>query len=312
MSRGVSARSLAVAGSFRKGRHALVPRRKLGSTKWTTHGDSTFCGSTGDTFILGVIGTLTLTGLSMLFGLILGIPVGIGRLSKSRLVRFLSGAFIEVFRDTPILVQLVWVFYCLPILTGIQMSAFASATLAMAVHATRISRRSLPRRHCLDRPGPGRGRASPRPFGVADDSAASCFRKRIQRVIPPMLNVFADFMKASALASVIGVWELFPRGEQRHHHHLPAARGVHRDGRHLLPDHLPLRVGPRRASRHTWRKEGRPEDGDAGLHICPRRSRCAPEQGETFMNPQNPEGTVQIKDLHKVLCRERGAERNRL
>jgi len=31
----------------------------------------------------------------------------------------------------------------------------------------------------------------------------------IQRVIPPMMNVFADFMKASALASVIGVWELF-------------------------------------------------------------------------------------------------------
>lgn len=161
-----------------------------------------------DTFILGVIGTLTLTGLSMLFGLILGIPVGIGRLSKSRLVRFLSGAFIEVFRDTPILVQLVWVFYCLPILTGIQMSAFASATLAMAVHATaylaEVYRAGI---SSIDRGQVEAGR-------VLGLSAWQTMRRiilpqAIQRVIPPMLNVFADFMKASALASVIGVWELF-------------------------------------------------------------------------------------------------------
>ena len=161
-----------------------------------------------DTFILGVIGTLTLTGVSMLFGLIFGIPIGIGRLSKSRLVRFLSGAFIEIFRDTPILVQLVWVFYCLPILTGIQMSAFASAALAMAVHATaylaEVYRAGI---SSIDRGQVEAGR-------VLGLSAWQTMRRiilpqAIQRVIPPMLNVFADFMKASALASVIGVWELF-------------------------------------------------------------------------------------------------------
>ena len=72
----------------------------------------------------------------MLIGLILGIPVVIGRLSQSRFIKFLSGAFIEVFRDTPIIVQLVWVYYCFPILTGIRLSAWTAAILAMSLHAT--------------------------------------------------------------------------------------------------------------------------------------------------------------------------------
>jgi polar amino acid transport system permease protein len=159
-------------------------------------------------FLLGVGGTLSLTGLSMLFGLIFGIPVGIGRMSNSRIIKFLSGAFIEVFRDTPILVQLVWIFYCLPILTGIMMSAFMSAILAMSLHATaylaEVYRAGIA---SIDRGQIEAGR-------VVGMSSWQTMRRiilpqAIQRVIPPMMNVFADFMKASALCSVIGVWELF-------------------------------------------------------------------------------------------------------
>ena len=159
-------------------------------------------------FLLGVGGTLSLTGLSMLFGLIFGIPLGIGRMSNSRIIKFLSGAFIEVFRDTPILVQLVWIFYCLPILTGIMMSAFMSAILAMSLHATaylaEVYRAGIA---SIDRGQIEAGR-------VVGMSSWQTMRRiilpqAIQRVIPPMMNVFADFMKASALCSVIGVWELF-------------------------------------------------------------------------------------------------------
>lgn len=159
-------------------------------------------------FLLGIGGTLSLTGLSMLFGLIFGIPVAIGRLSNSRIIKFLSGAFIEVFRDTPILVQLVWIFYCLPILTGIMMSAFTSAILAMSLHATaylaEVYRAGIA---SIDRGQIEAGR-------VVGMSSWQTMRRiilpqAIQRVIPPMMNVFADFMKASALCSVIGVWELF-------------------------------------------------------------------------------------------------------
>lgn len=159
-------------------------------------------------FLLGVGGTLSLTGLSMLFGLIFGIPLGIGRMSNSRIIKFLSGAFIEVFRDTPILVQLVWIFYCLPILTGIMMSAYTSAILAMSLHATaylaEVYRAGIA---SIDRGQIEAGR-------VVGMSSWQTMRRiilpqAIQRVIPPMMNVFADFMKASALCSVIGVWELF-------------------------------------------------------------------------------------------------------
>ena len=159
-------------------------------------------------FGVGVLGTLGLTGISLLIGLILGIPVGIGRLSQSRFIKFLSGAFIEVFRDTPIIVQLVWVYYCFPILTGIRLSAWTAAILAMSIHATaylaEVYRAGI---GSIDK---GQIEAS-RAVGMSrwQSMKRIILPQAIQRVLPPMLNVFADFMKASALCSIIGVWELF-------------------------------------------------------------------------------------------------------
>lgn len=159
-------------------------------------------------FLEGIAGTLALTCLSMLFGLIFGVVVGIGRLSHSRAVSVTSGAFIEVFRDTPILVQLVWIYYCFPIITGLRLDAFWSAVLALSLHATaylgEVYRAGIA---SIDR---GQTEAA-RSLGMSWWQAMRriVLPQAIRRVLPPMLNVFADFMKASALASIIGVWELF-------------------------------------------------------------------------------------------------------
>jgi polar amino acid transport system permease protein len=161
-----------------------------------------------DVFLQGVAGTLALTCLSMSFGLIFGVVVGLGRLSQSRTVSFTSAAFIEFFRDTPILVQLVWIYYCLPIITGVRLDAFWSAVLALSIHATAY----LGEVYRAGVASIDRGQAeSARSLGMSWWQAMRhiVLPQAVRRVLPPMLNVFADFMKASALASIIGVWELF-------------------------------------------------------------------------------------------------------
>src|SRR3954470_7205860 len=67
-------------------------------------------------------------------GLALGLVVALARMSKRRWLYMPAIAYIELFRNTPALIQLMWVYYCLPILTGLEMSAAASATLALAVN----------------------------------------------------------------------------------------------------------------------------------------------------------------------------------
>ena len=77
-------------------------------------------------FLLSGIGvTLLVTLAALTIAMIVGLVVGLGRLSKRRLVSHPALAYVEVFRNTPALVPLVWMYYCLPILTGINMSAGA-------------------------------------------------------------------------------------------------------------------------------------------------------------------------------------------
>lgn len=160
-----------------------------------------------EVFLQGIIGTLLLTFLSMFFGLIAGLLLGMGKLSRRRFLRFSSSAFIEVFRDTPVLVQIVWVYYCLPILTGLQLSPFQSAVLALSIQASaylgEVFRAGI---ESIDR-----GQTeSARSLGMSHWLAMRriILPQAVRRMFPPMMNVFADFMKVSALASIIGVWEL--------------------------------------------------------------------------------------------------------
>jgi len=66
-------------------------------------------------FVRGVEYTVGYTVVTVLAGLVLGLLLGLGRLSKSRILNAPLVAFIEVFRCTPLLVQIVWFYYALPV-----------------------------------------------------------------------------------------------------------------------------------------------------------------------------------------------------
>jgi len=88
------------------------------------------------TLLGGLITTLQLTVVVVSLGTVLAFPLAIARRSSIDGVRWAATAYIEVFRCTPLLIQLFWVFYALPMLTGVTLPAFPSAVIALTANLT--------------------------------------------------------------------------------------------------------------------------------------------------------------------------------
>jgi polar amino acid transport system permease protein len=158
-------------------------------------------------FLQGALMTLFLTGSSIGIGLVAGLFLGLGKLSRRPWLRIPASVFVEIFRDLPLLVLLLWIFYCLPILTGIKIDIIESAILGISIHASAY----LAEVYRAGIQSVDRGQMeSARSLGMSfwQGMQRIVLPQAVRRMIPPFLNVTADFMKASALASVVGVWEL--------------------------------------------------------------------------------------------------------
>ncbi len=65
-------------------------------------------GTYGDIFVLGILNTLYISTLAIIFSTILGLIIGIFRLSDNWLISRVSLAYVEIFRNTPLLIQIVF------------------------------------------------------------------------------------------------------------------------------------------------------------------------------------------------------------
>lgn len=80
--------------------------------------------------------TLQLTAISALIGLFAGFVVCLMTLSRFAPLRWIAVAFIELFRCTPALIQIIWIFYCVPIFFGVFYDPFTMAVTALAMNIT--------------------------------------------------------------------------------------------------------------------------------------------------------------------------------
>jgi len=89
-----------------------------------------------DALLVGAAGTLRIFALCLVLGLGLGLVVGLGRYARAPWLYWPATAFVEFFRNIPALVQIFWWYYALPVLTGIQGSAFAASAVALTLYST--------------------------------------------------------------------------------------------------------------------------------------------------------------------------------
>ena len=158
-------------------------------------------------FLRGALMTAKLTVWSLVIGVVLGLALGMMRSSMRALLRTPAAFYIEFFRATPVLVQLVWIYYSLPILTGLQMGNVASLAIGLGLHAAayfaEIFRAGIA---SVER---GQTDAA-KSIGM---SYAQMMRRivmpqAVRRMIPPFINELATLIKLTTLGSVLAVYEL--------------------------------------------------------------------------------------------------------
>ena len=78
----------------------------------------------------GAAVTLEITALSVGIGLLIGMVVGIARLSNFKAIRWLAGIYVDFIRGTPLLVQIFLVYFALPKILGMRIDPFFAAVAA--------------------------------------------------------------------------------------------------------------------------------------------------------------------------------------
>ncbi|MBA5203037.1 amino acid ABC transporter permease [Pectobacterium aroidearum] len=158
---------------------------------------------------LGV--TLELWLLAGVLGTVLGLVFGLFRVFGKRWLSLPARVFVEIFRNTPVLIQLIWFYYAFPVLVGIQFSTFAAAALALtlysAAYCTEIFRAGL---QSIDH-GQWEG-AKALGMRQAVILRRVVLPQVVRNMLPALTNRMIELAKVTSLASILAVNELMYQG----------------------------------------------------------------------------------------------------
>ncbi|WP_395457062.1 amino acid ABC transporter permease [Azospirillum melinis] len=159
----------------------------------------------------GFVVTLELWLPSLAIGLAAGLVLALARLSRSRMLRGGSLVYIELFRDTPVLIQLIWFYYAFPILIGLQLSPFTAALLALALNTSAYGAEIF--RGGIQSIARGQWEGA-KALGMrhADVLRRIVLPQVFKLMLPAFTNRAVEVAKMSSLASVLSVHELMYQG----------------------------------------------------------------------------------------------------
>lgn len=165
-----------------------------------------------DALLIGLRMTVMISLASIAIGCLWGFVLGMARGSSLRWARVLATVYIEFFRGTPVIVQLFWVFFCLPLLLGIELSNMASGIVALSLYMGAISAESF--RAALKTISPDQHNACVA-LGLSRYAEIRyvLMPQAILRAIPTLLSNCVSLFKESALVSAVGMADLMFVGQ---------------------------------------------------------------------------------------------------
>jgi len=156
--------------------------------------------------------TLAMTGLALLVGIVVGLALALARISGLKLLSWPAYAYIEFFRTTPPLVQIIWFYFVLPVVIGTELNSFQAASAALGLNIAaflgEIFRAGIQGIEATQRDA-----ARVLGLGHADIFRFVVFPQAIRIVLPPMTTTVMLLLKSTALASAIGALELTRVGQ---------------------------------------------------------------------------------------------------
>lgn len=165
-----------------------------------------------DALLLGLWTTLKLTLICIVLGCVLGFLLALARTSRSAVLRGVSSVYVEFFRGTPVLVQLFWIFFCLPLVLGVELSNMASGIIALTLYMGAISSETF--RASLKSVGREQLDACVA-LGLSPwtRTTSVVLPQAVLRAAPTLLSNCVSLFKESALVSAVGMADLMFVGQ---------------------------------------------------------------------------------------------------
>jgi polar amino acid transport system permease protein len=166
------------------------------------------------TFILaGLLNTLALAGVTLLFSTLIGIVLGVLAVTRVTALRWCVRAYVELFRDIPLIVNIFFIFFGVPlVVTGVEMTPFVAVTLGLSLwggaNGTEIVRGGLtgvPAHQWHSALALGLRTWQVLVFVVAPQAVRS--------ILPSFTGLLTLLVQATALGALVGVGEFLRVGQ---------------------------------------------------------------------------------------------------
>jgi len=175
---------------------------------WNIIDPSNIDGLTNLKFLIsGITITIYISVISIILAMIIGLVVALPSLSNNKFLSYFNIAYVELVRAIPLLVLILWIYYGLPIMTGISFSPFVSGIIALTISESAFQAEIF--RAGINSINKGQ-------YEVANSLGMNFWKKMrlvilpqaIKVVLPALGNQFVYVLKMSSLVSIIGIADL--------------------------------------------------------------------------------------------------------
>jgi His/Glu/Gln/Arg/opine family amino acid ABC transporter permease subunit len=160
-----------------------------------------------DAILQGVLVTISLALLAEALGIVLGLVLALLKIGRSRILGWPAQLYIDVFRGTPLLVQITIIYFTTASIglrfNSLFLAGLVALSLNAAAYVAEIFRSGI---QSIDKGQMESGRASG--LSYAQTMRYIIVPQAFRRVIPPLTNEFVMLIKDTSLVSVIGLAEL--------------------------------------------------------------------------------------------------------
>jgi polar amino acid transport system permease protein len=166
------------------------------------------------TFILaGLLKTLALAGVTLGFSTLIGVLLGVLAVTRFKFLRWIVRAYVELFRDIPLIVNIFFIFFGLPlVLKGIEMTPFAAVTVGLSLwggangaEIVRGGLQSVPRHQWQSAMALGLKTWEILLFIVGPQA--------VNAILPPFTGLLTLLIQATSLGALVGVGEFLRVGQ---------------------------------------------------------------------------------------------------
>jgi polar amino acid transport system permease protein len=162
--------------------------------------------------VVGLGITIAYTIVTIAVGMVIGLLTGLLRLSSNKFITLPLTAYVEVFRCTPLLVQIIWFYYAFPVIVGIDIPAVVAAGMVLSLYTGAFYAEIV--RGGVNSIEKGQWDAA-RAIGLhyVQMMRLVILPQAFRRMIPPFMNQSIIQLKNTSLVSTIAVADLLYQGE---------------------------------------------------------------------------------------------------